>query len=520
MSWEEEVARIQRRREQALAQGGEEAVARQHGKGRLTVRERIQALLDRDSFQEEGPIAGTAEAGPGEAGEAFTPANFVLGTGRIEGRSCVVGGEDFTLQGGSPNAAGLRKSVYAEELACHLRLPLVRLHEGGGGSVTGAKGKSAASGPVGDPVFAVPRFASVARALGTVPVVAAALGPVAGLPAARLVASHFSVMTRHTAQVLIAGPAVVDRAMRETISKEDLGGAEVHGRNGVVDNVAEDEEEAFIQIRRFLSFLPANVWEAAPRMPCDDPPGRSEEALLSIVPRERRKVYDMRALLGHVLDRDSFFESGRGFGPGLIVGLGRLGGQPVGIMANDCRHYAGAMTAAAAQKARRLMDLCETFHLPIVNFVDEPGFMIGLEAERAATIRHGTTAVLAAASATVPWASVIVRKVFGVAGAAHFGPDAHVLAWPSAEQGALPLEGGVAVAFGREIAAAEDPDARRLELEEEFAARQSPFPRAESFAVHDLIDPRETRPRLCAWVDRIQTRLKHHLGPSRFPYRP
>ena len=527
MSWEKEVEEIRQRKALAQAQGGEEAIAKQHAKGRLTIRERIGGLLDADSFREQGPAAGVAEVDQAGKLTGFTPANFVLGTGKIEGRPCVVGGEDFTLQGGSPNMAGLRKSVYAEELACALKVPLIRLHEGGGGSVTGAGGKKGdkqGGGPSGDPVFAQPRFASVARALGMVPVAAGAMGPVAGLPASRLVASHFSVMTRHTAQVLTAGPAVVERAMREETTKEELGGVEVHGKSGVIDNVAEDEQDAFGQIRRFLSYLPPNVWELPPVEDSAgeraDDPERKAEALISIVPRDRRKVFEMRVLIGHVLDRESFFEMGRGFGPGLIVGLARLAGQPVGIMANDCRFYAGAMTAAAAQKARRLMELCQTFHLPIVNFIDEPGFMIGLEAEKAATIRHGTAAVLTAASCTVPWASVIVRKLFGVAGAAHFGPDAYVLSWPSAERGALPVEGGVAVAFGREIAAAENPEERRRELEEAFAAGQSPFPRAESFSVHDLIDPRETRPALCGWVETIRPLLTHLLGPTAFPYRP
>jgi acetyl-CoA carboxylase carboxyltransferase component len=519
MSWEEEIEQIEKRRALARAQGGEEAVARHHAKGRLTIRERIAALLDPGSFREQGPAAGGAEVDDDGALQSFTPANFVLGTGRIEGRPCVVGGEDFTLQGGSPNVAGLRKSVYAEELACRLRIPLVRLHEGGGGSVTGAAGKSG-GGPAGEPVFAPPRFASVAQALGMVPVAAAALGPVAGLPASRLVASHFSVMTRETGQVLTAGPAVVKRALKEEISKEELGGAEIHGRSGVVDNVAENEEDAFLQIRRFLSYLPPNVWELPPALPAEDERERREEALLSIVPRERRKVYDMRALLGHVLDRESLFELGRGFGPGLITVLARLDGHPVGVVANDCRFYAGAMTAAAAQKVRRFIELCDTFHLPIINFVDEPGFMIGLEAERAATIRYGTAAVLAASSCTVPWASIIVRKVFGVAGAAHFGPDAYVLSWPSAERGALPVEGGVAVAFDREIAAAEDPDRMREELEAAFAAKQSPFPRAESFSVHDLIDPRETRPALCEWLELVVPLLEQLRGPITFAYRP
>jgi acetyl-CoA carboxylase carboxyltransferase component len=192
----------------------------------------------------------------------------------------------------------------------------------------------------------------------------------------------------------------------------------------------------------------------------------------------------------------------------------------VGVWANDTRFYAGAMTADGARKVRRFVDLCDTFHLPVTCFVDEPGFMIGSEAERGGTIRFGTEALFAVVQSTVPWASVIVRKTYGVAAAAHFAPDAHVLAWPSAEGGALPVEGGVAVAFRREIAAAPDPEARRRELEERFAGSRSPFPRAESFGVHDLIDPRDTRPALCSWIDWIQPLLRQHVGERRHAIRP
>ncbi|MFC3231109.1 carboxyl transferase domain-containing protein, partial [Marinibaculum pumilum] len=252
----------------------------------------------------------------------------------------------------------------------------------------------------------------------------------------------------------------------------------------------------------------------------DDDPERRDDYLAGAVPASRRRAFDMRKIAAAIVDRDSFFEMGRTYGPGQITGLARLDGRPVGLFANDCRYYAGAMTAQGAQKVRRFIEFCETFHLPIVALVDEPGFMIGLEAEAAGTIRYGTAAVLAAANCRVPWASVIVRKVYGVAGAAHFGPGAFVLSWPSAETGALPLEGGVAVAFGREIAAAPDPEARRAELEAAFAERLSPFPRAEQFAVHDLIDPRDTRPRLCRWVRLLEPQLKGLLGPVGFSYRP
>ncbi len=515
MTWNQEVEEILKRRALAAKQGGDDAIARQHAKGRLTIRERIDTLLDDGSFEEVGMGAGDAEID--EKGNIihFSPANFVLGFGKIDGRRCIVGGEDFTLKGGSPSDAGLRKSIYTEELAVKMRLPLIRLHEGAGGSVGAPKTKKL-SAPVYDP----PRFRSVAETLASVPVATAAMGAVAGLPAARLVASHFSVMSRSTAQVLIAGPAVVERAMGEKKTKDELGGAAVHTKNGTVDNAAEDEPDALSQIRRFLHYLPAHVWELAPVTSCDDPVDRREEKLLDIVPRERRHAFDMRRLLTLVLDKESFFEIGRGYGRSQITGLARMNGQPVGVWANDGRHLAGAMTANGAQKVRRFIELCDTFHLPILSFVDEPGFMIGSQSEQAATIRHGANAVLTAAMSRVPWASIMIRRSFGVAQAAHFGPDAYVLAWPSAETGALPVEGGVAVAFHRQIAEADDPDAKRRELETLLAARQSPFPRAEAFSVHELIDPRETRPMLCRWIDRIQRLLPPLLGQSGYSYRP
>ena len=515
MSWKDEADKIHRRRELVKEQGGPEAIARHHNKGRLTIRERIDALLDKDSFDEVGQGAGDAEVDDAGELQSFSPANFVLGFGKIDGRPCVVGGEDFTLRGGSPSPAGLRKSVYTEKLALEYRLPLIRLHEGAGGSVGSPKTKSLSA-----PVYEPARFRSVAQALATVPVASAAMGAVAGLPAGRLVASHFSVMSKSTAQILIAGPAVVERAIGETMTKEELGGAEVHTRNGTVDNAGEDEPDCLLQIRQFLSYLPTNVWELAPVTKADDPVDRREEKLIDIVPRERRQVFDVRRMLKMILDKGSFFEMGKGYGRGQVTGLARMNGQPVGVWANDGRFLAGAMTAHGAQKARRFIELCETFHLPILSFVDEPGFMIGSQSEREATIRHGASTVLTAAMARVPWASIMVRRSFGVAQVAHYGPDAYVLAWPSAETGPLPVEGGVAVAYHRQIAAADDPEAKRRELEEQLAARQSPFPRAESFSVHELIDPRETRPKLCRWIERVQPLLPPLLGPSSFLPRP
>ncbi|WP_315832389.1 acyl-CoA carboxylase subunit beta [Bradyrhizobium prioriisuperbiae] len=515
--WQDKADEIDQRRKLAKRQGGEEAVRKQHSRDRLTVRERIDRVLDEGSLREVGPIAGAGERND-DGSLSFTPANFVLGIGKIAGRHCVIGGEDFTMGAGSPNAAGLRKSIYTEDLALQYRIPLVRLHEGSGASITGSGGKTAKTLP--EPVYARDRFEAIARCLGTVPVASAALGAVAGFPAGRLVASHYTVMTRHTSQILTGGPALVERALGIKMTKEELGGAQVHEKSGLVDDVVEDESAAFDAIKRFLSYLPQNVWELSPRSASVAPAEEASAELENIVPANRRRIYDMRRVVAAIVDRDSFFEMGRKFGPGQITGFARLDGYPIGVFASDPKHNAGSLTAAGAQKLRRFVDLCQTFHLPIVTLVDEPGFMIGPEAERDATIRHGASALISVALSTVPWATILVRKSMGLANYAHMPSGAYVLAWPSAESGALPVEGGVALAFRHEIAASPDPVARRTELEDQFAALQSPFRQAETFSVHDLIHPRETRARLTDWIELVQAQLKLQLGPPQFSFRP
>lgn len=518
MTWHKEAEEIELRRDLSRQQGGEEAVGIQHAKGRLTIRERIDALIDPGSFEEHGEGAGFAEKS--ESGEItdFSPANYVVGFGDVGRRRVVVGGEDFTLKGGSPNGAGLRKSIYAEELAVQFRVPLVRLLEGGGGSVAGSGGPRPTT--VGSPVYAEPRFKIIAQAMNEVPVVSGAMGPVAGFPAGRLVASHFSVMVKETAQVMVGGPALVERALGVSVTKEELGGWRVHTRSGIVDNVAESEADAVAQMRTFLSFLPQNVWQLSERLDCTDDPKRADEALIDIVPRDGRIPFEMRSVIRHVVDQDSFFEIQPDYGHGQIIGLARIDGASVGVIANDCRHFAGAMTAEGSQKAKRMMELCDTFHIPIVNFLDEPGFMIGPDSEQAACIRYGMSAVAAAVQSTVPWATIAVHKSFGVASAAHFAPNTYKLAWPSYEMGALPVEGGVAVAFHREIAAAENPEQKRAELEQKLMQNRSPFPMMESFAVHELIDPRQTREKLCRWIDWIEPLLEPLKGPVTWGMRP
>lgn len=501
VTWEPELEEIRRRRELAKEMGGAERVARHVAEGRTPVRQRIEMLLDAGSFREVGSLASKVEYD--EAGHviAFTPSNFVTGRGEIDGRPVIVGADDFTVRGGAADGAVGNKMGWSERTARELRLPIVRLVDGtgGGGSVRTNAALRRSYVP------ANPDWDVSVDLLSLVPVVAAALGPVAGLGAARVAASHFSVMVRGSSQLFVAGPPVVRRAFSHDVEKEELGGSHIHAHgSGAVDNEVESEEEAFGHIRRFLSYLPTSVWEAPPVTEPNDDPARREEELLSIVPRDRRKPYDMRRIIGLVIDAGSFFEIGRYFGRPLITGLGRIDGIPVGVMGNDPAFMAGSIDAAAAEKMTRFVDLCDTFRLPLVNFVDNPGFLVGIEAERQGTIRKGVRALAAVYQATTPWCSIIVRKAFGVAGAGHSNHmrSSPRYAWPSGEWGSLPIEGGVEAAYKRQLQAAEDPDRLREELEEKLASLRDPILTAEAFGVEEIIDPRDTRPLLVEFARR------------------
>jgi len=518
LSWQPEVDEIKRRIELAKQMGGEANVARQHANGRLTVRERIERLLDLESFHEVGALAGRAAYINGELIE-FLPANFVFGTGRVDGRRVVVGGDDFSVRGGAADAAIGNKMGYSERMARELRLPMIRLVEGtgGGGSVKMLETMGRTYVP------ANPSWDIVVASMSEIPVIAACLGPCAGLGAVRVVSSHFSVMVKGVSQLFVAGPPVVERGVGEKVTKEELGGAHIHAHgSGCVDNEVESEEEAFAQIRRFLSYLPQNVWQIPPRMESQDDPQRREEELISIIPRDRRRAYDVRHLLNLVLDCDSFFEIGKFYGRPLVIGLARLNGYSVGILASDPKQGGGGLDADGSEKMTRFVDLCDTFHLPVVNFVDQPGFLIGTRAERQGTARYGARAMAAVYQAAVPWTSIILRRVFGVAGAAHGNAQALNLryAWPSGDWGSLPIEGGVMAAYRREIEASPDPDARRREIEQMLNELRSPFRTAESFGIEEIIDPRDTRRLLCEWVEMAYELLPSQLGQRLRGYRP
>lgn len=499
--------------------GGVDKVKRQHDQGRLTVRERIDKLTDKGSFHEIGAVSGIGEYDAGGELQKLTPANCVFGRARVDGRTLVVVGDDFTVRGGSADASISAKPLMAEEMAHDLRLPIVRIIEGsgGGGSVKTIETKGAANLPGGIGGTRWYRFTT--ENLSRVPVVALGLGSVAGLGAARLAASHYSVMTRKSA-MFVAGPPVV-KALGQDLSKEELGGADIQTRAGAIDHAVDTEEEAFACARRFLSYLPSSVYELPPTLPCTDNPERSDEALMNAVPRNRKQVYKIRPIIESVVDRGSFFEVARNFGKPIIAGLARLEGRAVMVLASDSFHYGGSWTADACQKVVRWVDFAETFHLPIVYLMDCPGFMIGLDAEKAATIRHGVRAMAAVNQTTVPWCTVILRNAFGVAGVVHQPADRFSIryAWPSAYWGSLPLEGGIEAAYRADIDAAEDKAAKLEEIQQRLNKLRSPFRSAEKFWVEEIIDPRKTRSLLCEFA-RLAEPLRKPGPPENFSIRP
>ncbi len=511
--WEREAGEIKLRHKWADEMGGAEAVRVRHEKGFLTVRERIAGVVDRGSFQEVGKLSGKGEYDSDGNLVKVTPAPYVMGLAEIDGRSVAIGGEDTTIRGGTSWGHGRRKGGqggFIDDLAYYYRIPLIRLVDGYGGGVASAKrGYTVFPGHTNDPGV------NVAELLGTVPVVSAVLGIAAGGPAMRAVMSHWSIMVRNST-IFASGPPIVERGLGQKITKEELGGHRVAvDKAGTIDNVATSEEECFSMIRRYLSYMPTNVWQLPPVVPTDDPVDRCEDELIRIVPRDPRQPYNMKKVVEMIVDRDSMFEIQATFGRAAITALARMNGYVVGVIANNPM-VGGRIDVKSARKQAHFIELCDCFHIPLIFFMDVPGFMIGKESEETAILREGARAIHAKCQATVPIISVITRKCYGMGGGVgidKYGLDFKI-AWPSGEWGSLAVEGGVGAQYKREIQNAPDPRQREKELETELKKITSPFLTAEAFAVEDLIDPRETRPYLCRFVKAMQPRLAVEVGPK------
>ncbi|MCP5178653.1 MAG: ATP-grasp domain-containing protein [Pseudomonadales bacterium] len=544
----DDVAQLQGIAHARLAPGSDDpGVVRQRNRGKLTCRERIDRLLDAGSFREVGSLAGFASYEDG-AISAFTPANHVGGWGTIQDRTAIVCADDFTSRGGHADGAIGAKSMHLDRLALELRVPSVRLLDGssGGGSVAamvpeqkkaGEKAAQESSGAItagrprvsgGGGSFLPPHLGSsfYAQQLGVIPVVNVLLGSVVGIGAAKAVLGHFGVMVRDIAQLFVAGPPVVSHAMGYDVTKEDLGGWHIHCTNGSVDNLAESEEEALDMTRRFLSYLPANVYEAPPVIAAarKDGPDRRDEALATIIPRKRTTTYDVRRVIRLLVDEGSFFEIGALWGTDQVAGLARVNGHPIGVIASDSQHVnGGALTADGCSKLTRHLDLCDLFHLPILNLVDNPGFAVGIEHEMNGTIRRGGEWMVAFAQTTVPLFTVIMRRSFGVAGNNYATPRSHPsmrVVWPSADVGGIPPEGGIEAAYKRQLAEAADPVAFRAELMARIESARGPIGPLNRFQMEEMIDPRDTRRYICDWATLAYRTQGERLKPRELGFRP
>lgn len=492
---------LEARRTRSALGGGTAATDAWHAKGRMTARERIAAFADPGSFHELGRLAGSGRYDAQGRYLDFTPANSIIGRAAADGRPLMIVADDFTIRGGSSEAAVAEKWIYGERMALELRMPLLRFVDSAGGSVKLLEKAGRTKLP------GYPLWPSTAL-MGAVPVASVAFGSCAGLAAIRATAAHFSVMVREQSQVFAAGPPVVKQGLGIEVSKEDLGGVDICTRiSGAILNAADDEPDALAQVRRFLSYFPDNAWQAPATRTSVDDPQRRELALDHAIPANRRHIYAVRPIVDAIVDHDSAFELAADFGGSLRTYLARLDGHAVGVMINDPSVMGGALTRAAAQKMERFVDCCDSFHLPIVHLVDQPGVMIGPDAERAGTLLAAARAGAAIEQASVPWVSIVMRRAYGVAGSMlgpWSGPNGtslnHRFAWPSARWGSLPIEGGVAAAYRREIDAAPDPQAHRAILEAYYEQLGSPYRTAEAFGVVDIIAPSETRPLLCHWM--------------------
>ncbi len=515
MSWKKEIADLNKRKHLAKELGGKEKVNRQHESGRLTVRERIKLFFDDNSFQEIGTLSGSSSYDNENNLKSFTPANSIIGRGLVNNNTIVFYGDDFTVRGGASDAAIWEKMIHAEKFANEYELPLVRFIEGtgGGGSIKSLENSGYTYIPFN------PAWDYVVNNLSKIPVISLALGPVAGLGAARLVSSHYSIMVKETSQVFVAGPPLVEK-IGEKVTKEELGGSKIHGRNGVVDDVASNEEEAMIMAKNFLSFMPNSVNSLPKKEKTNDTPNRAEEYLLNSIPRNKREGYDIYPIIDGIVDKKSFFEIGKNYGLSVVCGLARLDGFPIVLLANNPQIYGGGWTTDSSKKIIRILDLAEIFHLPVLHLVDNPGFVIGTHAEKAGTIRNGARALAAIYQMNVPICSIILRKAYGVAGAAHMNHTKYRyrFAWPSGDWGSLPVLGGIEAAYKSELSASSNPESLIEDITDKVNSISSPFRSAEKFLIEDIIDPRETRKKTCEWINLAYKILK--TGSSYFGYRP
>ncbi len=472
--------------------GDERAIARQHSEGKLTARERIATLLDPDSFVEEFRLAETQVTDFGMAERRQPTDGVVTGYGTIDGRLVFVYAQDRTVLAGAVGSAHGEKIAYVTEMAQRVGAPVIGLLDSVGARIQEGLDVTRAIGRI---------FYANTRASGAIPQISAIMGPCIGVGSYSPALTDFILMVRGTSQMFITGPPVVKEVLGEDVTMEDLGGAKVHGElSGVADLIADDDRACLALIRKLLSFLPSNYRERPPRVPSSDPPDRLVEGLEELVPEDLRKPYNMVQVIRRLVDDGDFLELKPRWARNLIIGFGRLGGESVGVVANQPNWLGGAIDIDAADKAARFIRFCDAFNIPIVTLVDVPGFFPGTKQERGGIIRHGAKMLYAYAEATVPKITVYLRKGYGGAKQAmctrEMGAD-QVFVWPGVELAVMGAPAAVNVLYRREIEQAADPEAVRQQRIEEFSERFSgPFDALSKSFAHAALRPAETRRRL------------------------
>lgn len=488
------------------------AVERQHGRGKLTARERVEKLVDAGSFREFGSLV--SGEGDDEPARDKAPADGVVtGTALIDGRPVVVTAQDFSVFGGSIGKLGSAKTQRALQLAITRGIPIVLMLDGGGHRIQGGQNSRHFA-------HANPMFHNFARASGWVPMVAVMLGAGFAGPTNYAGMSDFVVMVRGLSTMGLAGPALVKAGTGEEITDQlEIGGAEMQvDRQGIADLGTQSEAEAIAAARRFLSYLPSNARAELPVAAVDDPMDRREEALVEMVPSNPRKAYDMRKVIGLIADRGSVFELKPTFAGNIVTAFARLGGRPVGFVANQPLKLGGMLDSNACDKMAHFIALCDAYGLPLVSLIDVPGFSIGSSAEKTSLGRRSAKLIYEWGHASVPRISIVLRKGYGLgyfamAGGRSFAADASV-AWPTAQICAMSVEGSVDVAFRKEYEAAPDPAAKRQELIDHIHSQISSIRAAEGFGIDEIIDPRDTRRFLIETFAQCQPRRPNDHPPK------
>jgi methylmalonyl-CoA decarboxylase subunit alpha len=484
------VEELHERRAKARLGGGEEKIARQHAANKLTARERIDLLVDDGTFTELGVHGGIHFAVRGLEGREAPADGVITGYGRVDGRMVAVAAYDFTVMAGSMGMTGETKMSRLRDLALGKRIPFVWLLDSAGARIQEAVGSLfAGSGHL---------FREEVVMSGVIPQVAALMGPCAAGTAYIPGLADFVPMVKGRGSMALAGPHLVRAAVGENVTQEELGGSRVHcRRSGVGDMEVGSDEECIDRIKEYLSYFPSHCEQLPPDIECDDPVDRMDDELLDVIPESNRKPYDMYEVISRIVDHGRYLDIKGQWAKTLITCLARMGGRPVGIVANQPKHLGGILDNDSADKAARFVNLCNAFGIPLIFLQDVPGFMVGTKVEEAGIIRHGAKMLHAVAAATVPKITVVLRKAYGagyyvMCGRA-YEPDL-IVAWPTAEISVMGAEGAVEIVFRKQVEEAEDPGAKRRELISAYKQIIDVYIAAKNAMIDDVIDPRETRP--------------------------